>query len=41
MDAVALLEATNLAAVRRIAERLSMRVVFGEANHGYHIAWLR
>jgi endonuclease/exonuclease/phosphatase family metal-dependent hydrolase len=39
-DAVALLEATDPVSVGRLADRLQMQVVFGEATHGYHVAWL-
>ena len=39
-DAVALVEATSRANVDELARGLGMEVVFGEANLGYHVAWL-
>jgi exodeoxyribonuclease III len=41
-DAVALLEATDPIAVGHLAvqDQLQMPVIFGEANDGYHVAWL-
>jgi endonuclease/exonuclease/phosphatase family metal-dependent hydrolase len=39
-DAVALVEATSRANAGELARRLGMELVFGEANLGYHVAWL-
>ena len=39
-DAVARLEATSRANAQTLACGLGMRLVFGEANNGIHVAWL-
>jgi len=39
-DAVALLEATDKAAVEALAHRLGMHMAYGEANSEFAIAWL-
>lgn len=39
-DAVALVEATSRTNAGELARRLGMELVFGEANLGYHVAWL-
>ena len=39
-DAVALLEATSRSNAERLARDLGMELAFGEANDGYHVAWL-
>ena len=39
-DAVALLEAMERETVEMLAGNLGMELVYGEANNGYHVAWL-
>ncbi len=39
-DAVALLEAIDRTNVAVLAEDLGLRIAFGEADGGYHVAWL-
>ena len=39
-DAVALVEATSRENAERLAGTLGMELVFGEANRGFHVAWL-
>ncbi len=39
-DAVALLEANDQGAVAGLADRLGMRLVYGEANSAFGVAWL-
>ena len=39
-DAVALLEATDQAMAEALARAVDMDLTFGEANNGYHLAWL-
>lgn len=39
-DAVALLEAMDLAALDMLAQELAMQPVLGEASNGVHLAWL-
>jgi exodeoxyribonuclease III len=39
-DAVALVEATSRPNAGSLARTLRMELVFGEANLGFHVAWL-
>lgn len=39
-DAVALVEATSRANAGELARSLGMELIFGEANLGFHVAWL-
>src|SRR5689334_44628 len=39
-DAVALIEATDKRAAETLAQQLGMRLVYGEANSEFAIAWL-
>jgi len=39
-DAIALAEATNATAVSTLAQALGLQAAHGEANNGYHLAWL-